>query len=425
MAVLVIDGPCRLHGAINVHGAKNSTLPLLAACLLCRGQVVLHNCPRLSDVETASQILRQLGCVIRRQGEALVVDPRGVCGSSIPESLMREMRSSIVFLGALLARMGQARLSFPGGCELGPRPIDLHLRALRRLGVKIFEDHGELVCQAGKGITGTNLSLSFPSVGATENIILASCCGKGTTVLHGAAQEPEIEDLCHFLNACGAKISGAGKSTLQIDGVESLSGCEYTVMPDRIEAATFLCAAAGTGGDITVQRVVPRHLQPVLSLLEEAGCTLREEKSAVYLKAPPRLQAVHAVRTLPYPGFPTDAQAPMLSMLCTAKGTSMVTETIFLNRFKYVGELLRLGARVKVEDRVAVVEGVPKLSGAPVVAPDLRGGAALLIAGLCAEGETVVGGVEHIDRGYEKAEESFRQLGAAVCRLPGGVENER
>ena len=425
MAVLVVDGPCRLCGEVRVHGAKNSTLHLLAACLMCRSPVVLHNCPRLTDVDTSIKILRHLGCIVQRRKDDLWVDPRAVCGSTIPEDLMREMRSSIVFLGALSSRMGQARLSFPGGCELGPRPIDLHLRALARLGMDIREDHGELLCSAPGGLSGCSLSLSFPSVGATENILLAACCAKGTTVLHGAAQEPEITDLCDFLGKCGARIQGAGGSTLRIEGVSRLTGCEHTVMPDRIEAATFLCAAAATGGEVTLSHVIPRHILPVTAVLEEAGCRIREEENRLRITAPPRLHAVHAVRTMPYPGFPTDAQAPMLSALCTAQGTSMLTETIFTARFKYVGELLRLGAHVKVEDRVAVVEGVSRLSGAPVMAPDLRGGAALLLAGLCAEGETVIDGVSHIDRGYEKAEESFRLLGAQVCRLPGGRGEEK
>lgn len=413
---LKMEGPGKLLGEITVQGAKNSTLPLLAATLLCNSEAVLHNCPMLSDVDTAVRILRTLGCRVRREGHTLTVDPTQLTGDEIPESLMREMRSSIVFLGAIVSRLGKARLSFPGGCELGPRPIDLHLAALRKMGLHIREDHGCLECHVPGRLTGCSLSLSFPSVGATENIMLAAVCARGTTILSNAAREPEIRDLAEFLNACGGKVSGAGGSVIVIEGVESLSGCEHTVIPDRIVAATYLAAAASTGGRLLLRGARPDHLQLVLPVFEEAGCGLQIGEDALEIQAPQRLHAVKNVRTMPYPGFPTDAQAPILAMACLADGTSVFVENIFESRYKHTGELLRLGANIKVEGRVAVVEGVPRLSGAPVQAPDLRGGAALVVAGLAAEGVTELTGLHHLDRGYEDLEANLRSAGARIWR---------
>ena len=413
---LKMEGPGKLSGEITVQGAKNSTLPLLAATLLCRSEAVLHNCPMLSDVDTAMRILRTLGCGVYREGHTLTVDPTQLTGDEIPENLMREMRSSIVFLGAIVSRLGKARLSFPGGCELGPRPIDLHLAALRKMGLHIREDHGCLECDVPGHLTGCSLSLSFPSVGATENIMLAAVCARGTTILSNAAREPEITDLADFLNACGGKVSGAGGSVIVIEGVETLSGCEHTVIPDRIVAATYLAAAASTGGQLLLRNARSDHLQLVLPVFEEAGCALRVDKDTLYLRAPQRLHPVKNVRTMPYPGFPTDAQAPILAMTCLAEGTSVFVENIFESRYKHTGELLRLGANIKVEGRVAVVEGVPRLSGAPVQAPDLRGGAALVVAGLAAEGVTELTGLHHLDRGYENLEASLRSAGARIWR---------
>ena len=418
MSKLLIQGPSRLKGEIRVHGAKNSTLPLMAASLLCDSTCVLHNCPVLSDVKTSEKILQHLGCRTGRSGSDVLIDPRGVEQSDIPEHLMREMRSSIVFLGAILSRMGRAELSFPGGCELGPRPIDLHLSALRKMGVTIQEDHGCLKCSAPEGLKGVQIAFSFPSVGATENVLLAACCAGGTTTITNAAREPEICDLADFLNCCGAKISGAGDSTIVIEGVKSLHGCEHEVIPDRIAAATYLAATAATGGSIILNHVVPEHLAPVLPLFEESGCRFAIHEKEIYMSAPSRLGRIKNVRTMPYPGFPTDAQAPMMAMAAVANGTSIFVENIFESRYKHVGELLRLGANIKVEGRVAVVEGGGRLSGAPVEAADLRGGAALVVAGLAAQGETLVSGVRHIDRGYECLEENLCLLGAQVKRLP-------
>ena len=411
--MILIDGPADLSGEIIVQGAKNSTLPLLAAALLCKGQTVLHNCPDLTDVDTAVRILEHLGCRCRREDDALTVD-NALTGCEIPHDLMRGMRSSIVFLGAIISRCGEARLCFPGGCELGPRPIDLHLSALEKLGVKITESGGCLYCQAPHGIRGAYVSLAFPSVGATENIMLAAACSEGTTVIANAAREPEIEDLADYLNRCGGRIYGAGESCVIIDGVKELYGCEHQVMPDRIVSATYMAAAAVTGGSITLRGVDVSHILPMLSPFEESGCEVRQLGGTVSILAPRRLHAVKHIRTMPYPGFPTDAQPLVMSMAAVGSGTSIFVENIFENRYKHASELQRLGAKIKVEGKVAVVEGVEKLTGAPVQAADLRGGAALVVAGLAAHGRTEVSGTEYIHRGYENIAGKLADLGARI-----------
>ena len=416
MARLVIEGLHRLSGAVTIHGAKNSALPVLAATLLVGGTSEICNCPALSDVEASVSILRYLGCRVERSDGCVTVDASGLSKSDIPDHLMREMRSSIVFLGAIIARTGQAHMSFPGGCELGPRPIDLHLSALRRLGVVIEEERGQLHCRVGSGLKGANITLAFPSVGATENILLAAVLAEGTTVIRNAAREPEIEDLCSFLNACGARIAGAGESTITIEGVDHLTGCHHNVIPDRIETATYMAAAAVTGGSLVLRHTNPEHVASIFPPFEEAGCHIACWKDEMLISSPARLRQIKSVRTMPYPGFPTDAQAPVMSMASVADGTSVFIENIFENRYKHAGELLRLGARIKIEGRVAVVEGVPVLSGAPVECTDLRGGAALVVAGLAAEGQTEITELHHLDRGYERLEESLREAGAVVRR---------
>ncbi len=411
--MIIIDGPAELGGELTVQGAKNSTLPLLAAALLCKGQTVLHNCPDLSDVDTAMEILEHVGCRCKREGHDLVIDNAVSC-CEIPEELMRSMRSSIVFLGAMVARCGEVRLCFPGGCELGPRPIDLHLASLRRLGVEIDESGGWLCCRAPRGIEGAYVSLAFPSVGATENLILAAVCGKGTTIIANAAREPEICDLCEYLNRCGGRVYGAGESCVIIDGVKELYGCEHRVMPDRIAAVTYMAAAAVTGGNITLKDVDNTHILPMLAPFEESGCEVRQLGGCLNIMAPRRLGPVKHIRTMPYPGFPTDAQPAVMAMAAVGRGTSVFVENIFENRYRHAEGLGRMGAKIKIEGKVAVVEGVERLGGAAVDAADLRGGAALVVAGLAAHGRTQVTGGHFIRRGYEDITGRFADLGARI-----------
>lgn len=416
MSKLMIEGGRRLHGDVPVHGAKNGALPILAAAILADSESVIQNCPNLSDVDAAIAILTYLGCRVTRENNTVAIDPTSISQSDIPDELMREMRSSIVFLGAIVSKLGQATLSFPGGCELGPRPIDLHLSALRQLGLDIKEQHGILECKVNGRLRGAQIALSFPSVGATENIILAAVKAQGDTILTNAAREPEIADLAAYLNACGAKIYGAGEGTIRICGVDSLHGVQHRVIPDRIVAATYMAIAAITQGEVNVLDINPSHLSSVIPTFEEAGCSIKKYTNALSLRLNHRPRSVKMVRTMPYPGFPTDAQSPLMALMTVADKTSVFVENIFESRYKHVSELLRLGANIKVEGRMAVIEGVEKLSGAPVQSTDLRGGAALVIAGLAAEGVTEISGLNHIDRGYENITENLNALGAAIRR---------
>ncbi len=416
MSVITIYGKKRLEGEIKVQGAKNSALPILAATVLCSSQCVIHNCPKLTDVNAAVKILEKLGCKCTVEENSLIIDSENVDCHQIPEDLMREMRSSIVFLGAILGRCNKANLSFPGGCELGARPIDLHIEALKRMAVEIDESQGYMECKATNGLIGNYINLSFPSVGATENILLAAVTAKGRTVLENAAREPEIIDLANFLNACGAKIYGAGGSNIVIDGVKKLSGCQYTVMSDRIVAATYLAAAAVTNGEILLKNCPKHGIKTMLPIFEESGCKIIQEAKTVYICAPEKLKSLGRIRTMPYPGFPTDAQAPIMAMACVASGTSVFVENIFESRFKHAGELARLGAKINIEGKVAIVQGVEKLWGASLQARELRGGASLVVAGLAAQGKTTVSGVSYIDRGYENLENSLKNIGADIKR---------
>lgn len=416
MQRLVIQGGRSLSGQLQVHGAKNSALPLLAATILGTTETVLHNCPKLSDVDAACRILSYLGCKCRRDNDTVTVDTGELTHFDVPDELMREMRSSIVFLGAIIGRVGKCRLSFPGGCELGPRPIDLHLGALRKMGVTIKEEHGYLDCYVDKVLRGAKISLSFPSVGATENIMLAAVRAKGETQICNAAREPEIIDLAEYLNKCGAKISGAGESTITITGVDKIEGCEHKVMPDRIVTATYLCCAAVTNSDLTLTGVREGDINAITPILEQMGCRIYSFGDNIYINAKRQLEAVKTIRTMPYPGFPTDAQALLMAVATKCKGTSIFVENIFENRYKHVGELVRMGADIKVEGKVAIVEGVEKLSGANTTATDLRGGAALVVAGLAANGKTTISHIKHIDRGYESIEKSLSSIGAHIIR---------
>ena len=417
MAILAVDGRRRLSGETAVQGSKNAPLPILAGTLLCADECIVHNCPDLSDVEASLSILRYLGCSASRDDGTLAVDTRGMVRSDIPEELMHRMRSSIIFLGALVARTGRARMSYPGGCELGPRPIDLHLSSLRRLGVEITDEHGELVCTAPEGLHGAGIALPFPSVGATENIMIAACTADGTTIISNAAREPEISDLADFLNACGAHIDGAGESTVMIDGVSRLHGAVHAIIPDRIVAATLLCAAAVTRSDITLRRVIPSHLSSIIPIFEQSGCEAEFCGSDLRFCAPYKLRSSKLIRTMPYPGFPTDAQAPMMSVAALCDGITVFVENMFESRYRHVGELCRLGANIRVEGKVAVVDGVRRLLSANVAAHDLRGAAALVVAALAAHGRSEISGIGYLERGYERFELVLSALGADIKKI--------
>ena len=417
MSKLLVTGRQKLSGEVYVQGAKNSSLPILAATILTKGESVIFNCPNLSDIDASSRILRYLGCKVERSDHTIVVKSDDVCRSDIPDELMRKTRSSIVFLGAVLARTGRARLSFPGGCEIGLRPIDMHLKALRELGAEIKEKHGYLDCSAPYGLKGTKISLSFPSVGATEDIMIAACLASGTTTITNAAREPEIVDLADYLNKCGAKIYGAGEGVVMIDGVSSLNGTSHTIIPDRIVASTLMSCAASTGSHIKLRGIIGSQLESVIPVFEETGCTVKYKDGDMEFVAPKRLKTMKIVRTMPYPGFPTDAQAPLLAAACVADGTSVFVENIFENRYRHTSELVRMGAKIKTEGKIAVVEGVQSLYGASVEATDLRGAAALIVAGLCAESDTEISGVKYLERGYENFEIVLSSLGADIKKV--------
>ena len=415
MSRLLIQGGNRLAGEVTIQGAKNSVLPVLAATILTGGEVELRRCPRLRDVEASIRILQALGCRAAWQGDNLAVDTSRMSGCAIPDALMREMRSSAIFLGAILARCGQAELCYPGGCELGPRPIDLHISGLRALGAEIDDTGGTLHCKAQK-LTGREIVLGFPSVGATENLMLAACGAEGVTVLSNAAREPEIEDLQNFLNTCGGEVTGGGTSTVMIRGGRPLHGGTYTVIPDRIAAATYLCAAASAGGDIFLRGAREAHLSTVTAALREAGCAITADSSGIACRCGGRLNAPRPIRTAPYPGFPTDAQAIVMAALLRCRGAAVFEENLFSSRYRHVDELARMGADIRTSGRVAVVLGVERLHGAAVRSTDLRGGAALCVAALTAEGETVVSDIAHIDRGYQSLEQDLTALGAEIKR---------
>ena len=413
MSYLMIGGGRPLHGRIAVQCAKNSVLPVLAAALLAGDACRIAACPRLSDVETAVEILRHLGCTAQWDGGDLLVDTTHISRCDIPEELMRKMRSSVIFLGAILSRCGQAELSYPGGCELGPRPIDLHLTALRTLGAEINEIGGSLLCRANR-LRGADIVLTLPSVGATENAILAACGAEGTTVIANAAREPEIADLQDFLQKLGVEIHGAGTSAITVQGKGTLHGCTHRCIGDRIAASTYLCAAAAAGGQVTLSGIDYRHLATVTTALHQAGCRLQCDDDTITLESSGRLRSIAPVRTSPDPGFPTDAQPLLMAALLRSEGATMFVENMFESRYRHVPELLRMGAEIRLEGRVAVVCGVTNLHGAAVRSADLRGGAALVIAGLQAQGVTQIHNMHHIQRGYQDIAGDLAALGAEV-----------
>ncbi|MGI6620551.1 MAG: UDP-N-acetylglucosamine 1-carboxyvinyltransferase [Bacillota bacterium] len=416
MPEFVIQGGNRLSGDIAVSGGKNAVLPIMAASVMAGSPCILHNAPDLVDVRVMSEILRSLGATVERvnQGRSLYIDPTALSSWVVDDTLMRQVRSSIFLIGPLVAKMGKATVSYPGGCDIGQRPIDQHLKGLSALGVVFEEAHGNIMAETGR-LQGADIHLDIPSVGATENIMMCAAMADGMTVIRNAAKEPEIVDLQTFLNSMGARIRGAGTDVIRVEGVEALRGCEHAVMPDRIEVGTLMVGAAITTGDVYIKNAVAEHVQAVASKLREVGVTVSVPGKGIRVTGSRRLRPTD-IKTLPYPGFPTDMQPQMMALLSIAEGTSVITETIFESRFKQAEELGRMGARIRTEGRTAIIKGVPRLSGARVVSSDLRSGASLVLAGLAADGQTIVSGVESIDRGYERLEHKLAALGAKIVR---------
>ncbi|MCT4596328.1 MAG: UDP-N-acetylglucosamine 1-carboxyvinyltransferase [Vallitalea sp.] len=413
MGKYIIEGGYSLSGEIKVQGSKNAVLPLLAATVLNKGKTYLHNCPKIHDVDSMLNILASIGCIIKWEDDVLIIDSSVINTYIIPEKYVQMMRSSIILLGSVLGRLKNVKIGFPGGCSIGTRPIDLHLKALRQMNISIEDKYGYIECSTDK-IIGNKVSLDYPSVGATENIMLTAVLSEGVTTINNAAKEPEIVELQEFLNKMGAKVKGAGTDTITIEGVNELDSVEYRIMPDRIVAGTYMCAAAITGGEILLKDVCKSHLNATITKSIEMGCIVKEFDNQLLIKVPEKLKSIDLLRTQPYPGFPTDMQAQLMSCLSIAHGTSIIAETIFESRYKHVAELVKMGADIITDGRIAVIKGVDKLNGAEVFAEDLRGGAALVLAGLNAEGTTIVNNAIHILRGYEKLENDLSLLGAKV-----------
>jgi len=415
----IIQPTGALKGAVEIGGAKNAVLPVLAATILTGDGCIIQNVPNLSDVESMRSLLESLGAVTSwdRNVGVLTVCTTGIDTQEAAYEWVGKLRASFLVMGPLLARFGSAKVSLPGGCAIGSRPIDLHLKGLTALGAEVDHSHG-YVTVAAKQLVGAKVYLDFPSVGATENIMMAATLANGQTILENCAVEPEIVDLANFLNSAGAEIRGAGTDTIKINGVRQLRGTTHSVIPDRIEAGTFMVAAAITRGDILLTNVMADHVKPVIAKLKEVQTDVEELESGIRVWHNPSREIIAAdIKTMPYPGFPTDMQAQFMSLMSIAKGTSIITETVFENRFMQVGELKRMGADIKIESRSAIIDGIPRLAGAQVTASDLRAGAALVLAALCADGETEIAGIHHIDRGYHLLERQFNKLGAGIQRV--------
>ncbi|MBE2917972.1 UDP-N-acetylglucosamine 1-carboxyvinyltransferase [Anoxybacillus flavithermus] len=422
MEKIIVRGGKRLSGTVKVEGAKNAVLPVIAATLLAsEGKSVIYDVPELSDVYTISEVLRHLQADVTVGNNKIVVDASGELTIEAPFEYVRKMRASVLVMGSLLARKGRARVALPGGCAIGSRPIDQHLKGFEAMGATVKIGNGFIDAEVNGKLRGAKIYLDFPSVGATENIMMAAVLAEGTTIIENCAKEPEIVDLANFLNAMGAKVRGAGTGTIRIDGVTTLYGAEHTVIPDRIEAGTFMIAAAITGGNVLVQGAVPEHLTSLIAKLEEMGVTIVEEDNGLRVIAPDKLKAVD-VKTMPHPGFPTDMQSQMMALLMKAEGTSMVTETVFEKRFMHVEEFRRMNADMKIEGRSVIINGPCNLQGAEVAATDLRAAAALILAGLAAEGYTRVTELKHLDRGYVRFHEKLAALGADIERVREDVD---
>ncbi|MBE3090730.1 MAG: UDP-N-acetylglucosamine 1-carboxyvinyltransferase [Candidatus Atribacteria bacterium] len=413
---LIISGGNRLQGTVKIDGAKNSSLSIMAATLLTKDVCILRNVPRLTDVETMSDVIRKLGVKVEwKEGNNLYIDSNNFNNYEAPYELVKMMRASILVMGPLLARLKRAKISLPGGCAIGARPVDYHLKGFEALGAQVEVEKGYIEAKVNT-LKGVEIYLDFPSLGATENIMMAACLAEGVTTIENAAKDPEVVELGHFLNKMGAKVEGLGTDLIKIKGVKELHGIDYTIIPDRIEAGTYMMAAAITGGDVLIEKADPLLLKPLIVKLEEAGVRIEVEKNFIKVIGPDRVKAVD-IKTLPFPGFPTDMQPQFMALSCVAKGTSVITETVFEKRFAHIGDLIRMGADIKVEGHSAIIKGVKKLSAAPVMASDLRGGAALVLAGLVAEGTTELSRIYHLDRGYAKLEEKLNSLGADIKRV--------
>ncbi len=412
MSSYIIEGGHKLEGTVKISGSKNAALPILAATVLNVGKTTLYNVPNIQDTQMMFKILETLGGKVEKKNNKIIIDTSKINKFEIPEELMHKMRSSVILAGALLGRYKKAIFSYPGGCDIGSRPIDLHLRSFEKLGINVVQNYGNIICDAEK-IKGEKIDLDFPSVGATENAILASVLAEGTTTITNAAREPEIIDLQNFLNKMGAKIIGAGTNEIQITGVKKLKDISYNIMPDRIETGTFLCLAVATKGNLILENTNAEYITPIITKLQEAECKIEIEKNKIKINSNKKIKALD-IKTMPYPGFPTDMQSVFAAMLTTAKGTSIIVENIFENRFKYTQELNKMGAKITVEGKSAIIRGVRKLYGANVKATDLRGGAALVLAGLSAKGITKVENIEYILRGYENFDKKLRNINANI-----------